>query len=419
MEQIVVIQIWIIAILFVISAIFSAAEVALISLHKIRVRKFLKEKRIGAISLAKLKEEPHTFLFTILIGNNIANITIPVLATLVTIELFGSALLGAATGIVTFILVFFCEIVPKSIAIYYNEKFALFIAPFIYSLSILFYPINLIFNYMTKAFLFCCGMSRKKAPSVTEEDVKMMVTIGEEEGTIRKEARELIHGTFRFGGLTVRDIMVPMSDVVCIDKSMSLKDFREIVISTNYSRMPVYEGIRSKIVGIVNVLDFLKNIKFKTLNEPVEEIMRRAFFVKETDRIQPLLRILQKRKQQVAIVIDNKRNAIGIVTMEDILEEIIGEIEDEKEHYKKFIQIISPTIIRVGGRMTIDAINNILKTNIQKTTFGTITGLILQRLGRIPKEGESFDVDNVKITVERVEGVKIQRIKIQRKEEKI
>jgi len=325
-------QIFLLIILIGLSAFFSLAEASLLSVSRLKIMHLVHNNRKGAIVLKKLKDDPHRLLITLLVGNNIANISASAIATSLAISLFGNKSLGIIIGVMTFIILVVCEIIPKSIGTQYNVPLSLLISGPVWIMSNIIYPIIMLFDFIIMAFMRFAGLKKKPyRPLVTEEEIRSFVKIGEEEGTIKQIEKEMIERIFRFDNIEVKYIMTPKKEMKMLDTASTIKDFLEYVSQYNHSRFPVYEGHKDNIIGIVFLRELIPHIRNGNLNMPIKNIMISPRFVFETRKIDSLMRQFLKLKEHMAIVINYHGKVVGLVTLEDALEEIVGEIVDESE----------------------------------------------------------------------------------------
>lgn len=400
------------SILIVLSAFFSGSETALVSITRFKVNLFLKKDRKGSNSLSRLKEHPHRMLITLLICNNTVNISASVLAANIALKIFANNPLAYATGIMTFLILVFGEILPKNLATAQAEKISLATAPIIHWFGIILYPLILFFDFIT-VDLF---RVRPVKPRITEEEVRNIVDIAREEGGIDKEEKELIHRIFRFDDIDVDEIKVPRTDMAMINVKNMLNDALVMIKKKHYSRIPVFEGNRDKIVGIFYYKDALQYIQQKRFDIPIEKLMRKPLFIPETKMIDETLKLFQRKNQQMAIIIDEHGGVSGLLTMEDILEEIVGEIRDETEKVEPEFRRLDKKVYRVLGKTDIGDVNKKLKTKFKvKDDYDTLSGYILYKLGRIPKANEEIKLEDVKITVNKVEQNRIIDVIVKKK----
>ncbi|MFA6553821.1 MAG: hemolysin family protein, partial [Patescibacteria group bacterium] len=317
----------ILVVLIALSAFFSAAEAALLSTSSVRVRTLLKEKRSGSMALAKLKHKPRRMIVTILIGSNVVSITAASIVTVVTSRTFGSTSLGVAAGILTLVLLVFGEITPKTLASRYSTKVSLIVARPVIILYYVLYPLVVALDWLAEAIESTVRL--KPHAAITEEEIKTMIEYGVEHNVVSPSEQLIINRALVFADSTARSVMIPLQDTELLDSTMLVRDAMPRIIANGYSRTPVYYGKVGNIVGIVLVKNIAKTYVENGGDKPLSDIMTDALFVPEGTRIDFLFRIFQKTRKHLAVVHDGKHRAIGIVTLEDLIEELVGEIADE------------------------------------------------------------------------------------------
>ncbi|MCK5283119.1 MAG: HlyC/CorC family transporter [Nanoarchaeota archaeon] len=413
MIDITVNEVLILVVYIALSGIFSASETALISLSRFKIRLFTKKNARGSNSLKKLKDNPHKMLITLLICNNVVNIGASAFAAGLAIRIWPeNNPLAYATGIMTFLILVFGEIVPKNLATTHSDKISLFIAPAIYTLSIILYPLIIIFDFITvKIFRV-----QPVRPKITEEEIKNIVDIAKEEGGIDKEEKEMIQRIFKFDDIDVDEIKVPRTDMIMLNAKYDLKAALDLIDKKHHSRFPVYEENKDKIVGTFYFKDALEYIKKKKFDISIEKLMRKPLFVPDTKKIDEMLKLFQKKKQHMAIIVDEHGSTSGIITVEDILEEIVGEIVDETEKFEPGIRKLDKNIYKVLGKADIEDINKELKTDLKVCEdYDTLSGYILKKIGRIPEEEEEIELKKIVITINRVENNRIIDVIVKKK----
>ncbi|NOZ58301.1 MAG: HlyC/CorC family transporter [Euryarchaeota archaeon] len=404
------------ALLFLLSAFFSGSETAYLAVSRAKVKKLAKEGDPRAETLLYLIEHPNRVLVTILVGNNLVNITAAALATSLAISAFGSKGVGIATGVVTLVVLIFGEITPKSFAATNAERVALFIARPIYFLMKLLSPIVLLLSKFAKLLVKSFGGEVRLGPFITEEELKMLVEVGEELGAIEKEEKEMITGIFEFGETDVREVMVPRIDMKCIPADASIEEARKLILETGHSRIPVYEGSIDNIIGILYAKDLLRYLNSKAKPRSLREILRPAYFVPETKKLDDLLREFQQNRVHVAIVVDEYGGTAGMVTLEDIIEEIVGEIKDEYDHAEEEpLERIDENQAVVDARMSIHDVNEALEISLPEDEFDTIGGLLFNTIGRIPSPGDEVEFEDAKLKVEKMRGRRIMKVRVVKK----
>jgi CBS domain containing-hemolysin-like protein len=395
------------------SAFFSSSEVALLSMTRARVRTLDNENRVGSHALVALKESPEHLLTTILIGNNIVNIAAASLATAIAIRTFGDVGVGIATGFVTIVILVFGEIGPKIYASRAPDSFALAVAPVILFLSKVFTPVIWLVERVSPTL----GAGKDSGePAVTEDEIKEWIDVGKEDGTIEKEEQEMLYSVLEFGDTTAREIMTPRINVILMEDTVSFEDAVRIFNETGFSRIPVYHDQVDNITGILNVKDLFSAMVSNRKDSSIREIMYDPMFVPESKKIDDLLKELRIHRVQMAVVIDEYSSFIGIITVEDILEELVGDILDEFDKEEPGVQEIAPGVHVVDGQMWVEEINETMNLALPMSeSYETVGGLIIDRLGHIPQHpGEKVEIDNGRITlvVMQMHGRRIVKVKI-------
>ncbi|QSZ66746.1 HlyC/CorC family transporter [Methanofollis aquaemaris] len=406
-DEIVLIGLFVVCL--VMSGFFSSAEVALISITRAKVRTLVNEERDGAEALAQLKEYPDHILITILIGNNVVNVGAASLATAVAIARFGDAGVGIATGVVVILMLVFGEIGPKTYAARYTDRLALFAAPWILLMAKVLYPLLWGYDRFSSHFSLMQGAE----PSITEEEIKEWIDVGEEEGTIEEEEREMLYSVFKFGETTAREIMTPRVDVVVIEDTNSMEGSINLFNETGLSRLPVYHDQIDNVVGVLNVKDVF-SAEFSKEEASISEMMYDAFFVPESKMIDDLLKEMQIRKVHMAIVLDEYGGFAGVVTVEDILEELVGEILDEFDEEEPAIQKLGGGVYMVDAQVWVEHLNEDLEVALPVgESYETIGGLIFNMLGHLPLRGEVVKLkDGTSLAVMQMRGRRITKVKL-------
>jgi len=393
-------------ILLLLSAFFSGSEIALFSVNKVRIRKLREEGLPKAIILNRMLERPNRLLATILVGNNLVNVGIASIITSLSISSFGNKGVGIAIGVATLVILIFAEITPKALAAKNAERISLFVARPISILIKLLYPVVRGIVFITSPFIKTFGGETKR-PFITEEEIQMLVEVGEKEGIIEKDEHEMIKGVFKFGDTEAHEIMVPRIDMASIEENATIKAAKKLVLESEYSRIPVFEDSIDNITGFLFAKDLLKENPEKT---KVKEIMRQAYYVPETKKLDEILDDMQEGKTQMAIVVDEYGGTAGLLTLEDLVEEIVGEILDEKEEHP--INIIDENTALVNAKTSIDDVNEALKTSLPEEDYETIGGLVFNTLGEIPVVGEKIKIDSVTLVVDKMRVRRVSRVKI-------
>ncbi len=410
-------------ILLLMSAFFSASETAYFTLPKSTIEKFARSKKVLARQVASLLKEPRRLLIAIIIGNTLVNVAIASIATIMTTGLIQQYALNETVAlfanvvIVTFIILFFSEILPKITAIKSAKKlsqnFALPLTFFFY----LFYPLSYVLDLFTQQMAAVFGAERDKF-NLTEQELRTLVDVGEEHGALLKEEKEMIHGIFEMSGTVAREIMVPRTDMICLEKNANLNTVLNTVKQYMHSRIPVYDKTVDNIVGILYVKDLLPFIKKKSTSDfNLEKIVRPAYYVPEQKKINELLREFQAEKIHMAIVVDEYGGTSGLVTLEDVIEEIVGEIQDEYDKETPLIQKINENAYLVDGGMLIDEINEERGLDLPtEEGVDTLAGFLLGQFGSVPKVKEQIDYNGYQFTIEKATKKRIQLVRISLKQ---
>ncbi|NLW24102.1 MAG: HlyC/CorC family transporter [Clostridia bacterium] len=417
MDTSLLLQLVLLFILIVLSAFFSATETAFFSVNKVRIFHLAEEGNEKARAVKKMLEDPNQLITTILIGNNIVNIGASSLATFIATDLFGSKGVGIATGVMTLLILVFGEITPKSFAAGNAEKWVLAIVNVVTFLQIIFTPLIKIMGLITSFLLQLAGSKNKEDLFITEDELKLLVNVGHEEGLYTESEKEMINSIFEFDDTLVKEIMIPRIDIIAVDVKESVPTAVNITIEAGHSRIPVFENTIDNIIGILYAKDLLKNINKDLDALEIRKLMRPAYYIPETKKVKDLLAELKQAKVHMAIVLDEYGGTAGLVTIEDVIEEIIGDIQDEFDTEEESIIILSKDKIRADARATIYDINEVLGIDLPDDDFETISGLVFHYLGHIPKEGQMLDLGNVNILVEKTLGRRVDKVIISKVEE--
>jgi len=403
-------QIFVLLVLIVLSGFFSSAETALFSISKTKAIHLAKEGGATFRLIRRMKEDPHTLLSTILIGNNLVNVAAAALATSVAMESFPNFAVGIATGVMTFLILVFGEVLPKSIATRNNVLIARMAIRPIYWLSLLFYPVIKFLNFIP----WLTGRI-KKPQALTEEELMTFVEVVEEEGEIKEEEKELIHNIFEFDDTNASEIMTPRADMFVIDIIEDLKI--EEVIDSGFSRIPVIRDEIDDVIGVLNIKDLFKHLAHGEKEIDISQIMKPPYFVPENKKLDNLLHQFKKTKTHIAIVVDEHGGVSGLITLEDALEELVGEIVDETDKDEPLIVPLKPKTWMVLGKTEIDDINEEIGMEIpDSATYDTFSGYILDAIEKIPTENEEITLGRFMITVKEKDGNRIIRYTVKEME---
>ena len=421
-------QLTVLFVLILLNAYFAATEIAFISLNDAKIEKQAKEGNKKAKQIEKMLKNPSKFLATIQIGitlagflssafasDTFANMLAPKLNSLfpfINVEIFKGISIIIITIILSFFTLVFGELVPKRIAMKYYEKIAYYSIGTIRAISILTAPFVKILTASTNVISKLFGISENDEEIVTEEEIKMLIDEGEEKGTIELEEKEMINNIFEFNDISVSEVMTHRTDIFAIDINSDIEENLKELDDYKYSRIPIYEDTIDDIKGILFIKDLLKYYRTKKPIK-VKNIMREAYFVSENKPINELFKDLQKNKMQMAIVIDEYGGTAGLVTMEDLLEEIVGNIFDEYDDIEYEFQKVDDNTFIINGSVSIYDLKKILNVDVPEGDYETLSGYLLEILGRVPEDNENptIETENVIYKIEKYEDKRILWVK--------
>ncbi len=407
------IQLLILVILLALSAFFSSAETALTTVNRLRVRALVEEGDARAIALAKVIDDPGKLLSAILIGNNIVNISASSIATLLSTKFWGSAGAGIATGVMTLLVLIFGEITPKTMASLKAEKIAFKYAKIIYALMFVLTPLIFILDFLSGGILRLFGIDPdKRDDSVTEEDLRTIVEAGHEDGVLETEEHKMINNVFDFGDHQAKDIMVPRVDMCFLKLDATYENFMEIYRAEKFTRIPVYEETRDNVVGILNVKDLILYDKNQDFH--VRDFLREAYYTYEFKKTSELMVDMRKNSISIAIVLDEYGATAGLITLEDLLEEIVGDIRDEfDEAEAEEVQQLGEREYLVEGSCKLEDLNDMIGLGIESEDYDSIGGIVIETLQDLPDEGEEVTTENgTRLVVEKVDKNRIEKVHI-------
>ena len=408
------IQFLILIILLALSAFFSSAETSMTTANRIRIQSLAELGDNNAKILLKITDNSGKLLSTILIGNNIVNIGASSLATSMAIRFFGNAAVGVCTGLLTLLVLLFGEITPKTLATIHAEKIALVYAKPIYALMTVLTPVIFIVNQLAQGILTSLRVdSSKKGSTITEHELRTIVNVSHQEGVLENEEHEMINNVFDFGDSLARDIMIPRIDVTFIDEDSSYEDLIELFRAQKHTRFPVYKETTDHIVGIVNVKDLL--LLDKQEEFCLSSIMREPYFTFEYKKTSELLMEMKEESVSFAVVLDEYGATAGIITLENLLEEIVGDIHDEYDDSEEddITEIIPDREYIAKGSARLDDLSDFLHVNMDSEDYDSIGGYIIEQLDRLPETGESVTTpDQIRLVVDKIKKNRIETVHI-------
>lgn len=412
-----VLQIGIVIGLLVLSAVFSLAETAMADVSKIRIRGLAEAGDKQAQMLMKVFERHGKMINTILICDTAANLAAAILMTLLVTTHFGRQYVWAGAVPAAFLVLILGEIAPKTAAALYAEKLSLALAKPVYGLMVLFTPGLFLVEKLSNLVLLLFRINPKKKPeAITEEDLRTIVEVGHEEGVIESDEKKMIYNVFDFGDSVAKDIMVPRTDMACIDAEATYEEFMEVVREQMYTRYPVYEETTDHVIGIINIKDVLLAERHQEFC--IRDYLREPYYTYEYMKTADLMVELRKTQNNIAIVLDEYGATAGLITLEDMLEEIVGEIRDEyDEDEEDFIRRLGPSEYVVEASMHLDDLNDLLGLSLESEDYDSIGGFMIGMLDHLPEQGEEVTFQNLRLVADQVDGNRIDKVHIYLTEE--
>ena len=416
-------EIILIIISIILSAFFSSSEAAFLSIQKTKLFHMVNLKQKGADKVAKLLENKDKIISTIVVGNNIVNIAFAALLSSLIYKITESATLTTllTTIIGTIVLMIFGEVIPKALAVRMSEKLSIVYARPLRALEIFFHPIVYILTLMIKVIDKNSKINTdKNNNSITEEELLTLIDIGEEEGSLEPQEAEMIENVFRFGDSQAQEIMTPRTEIISLSSDSNVRNFKDIYAEHSHSRFPVYEGSEDNIIGIISTKDILMGIsKKKTDDETkIKEIIRKPYFVPETKRNFEIFNEMRLSGDKIAIIIDEYGGLSGVMTLKKLLEEVVGDFGEEGTKPEEELIEIDTNTFNIDGGMSIQDLNEEFEDidiNIPDGDYETVAGFILQKLGKMPQNGDHFEYLNLFFEVAEMKGLKLETVKVTKK----
>lgn len=404
-------QIVFLAILIILSGFFSASEIAIFSLSKAKIKSLEKRKVRGAAKLAALKAKPQRLLINILIGNNLVNITASALATVLAYDYFGSLGPAVATGVLTVLILVFGEIGPKGFATAHAEQFALAVTPILKILDVVLRPIAIFFEFFNK-FALKFFTKGRDIPSVSEDEIRALAEIGVEEGVVESKEKEMIKRILEFNDIDASDVMAVRPDIFALPSNHTIAQAVPEINNSHYSRIPIYQKNIDNIVGVIYLPDILREFTKGNDKLQLTKIARKPYFIPKQRKIDDIFKDFQRQHNHIAIVLDERGSTAGVVTLEDLLEEIVGEIMDESDINEFLIKRLDKNAILVNAQTEVREVNHFFNIKIPGDEHRFISGVILEEIGHIPKAGDQVDFEGFKMVVEKATPKKIEKVRI-------
>lgn len=398
--------------LLILSAFFSSAETAFTTVSNIKIRTLIEQGNKKAILVAKINDNKSKMLSAILIGNNLVNIIASSLSTILAQKMFGEFAISIATGLLTVLVLIFGEITPKTLATIHSLKLALAYAKLVYGLMFILTPAIFVINFLSGILMKILGIDpNAKSSSMTETELRTIVDVSHEEGVIEQEERQMINNVFDFGDAVASDVMVPKIDMTMADINSTYDELIKIFRSERFTRIPIYQDTTDNVIGIINMKDLL--LYNHESNFDIRNYLRSAFFTYETKKISELMMEMKKTSVNIVIVLDEYGVTSGLITLEDLLEEIVGEIHDEYDADEDDeIKEISTNKYKIEGHIKITDLNDRLNLSLSSDKYDSLGGLIIERLDRFPNPGDKIIIDNISIEVLTMDKMRIDTVEI-------
>jgi putative hemolysin len=400
------------------AAFFCSAETAFIGIQKLRLQHLIQSGHPAAKRVAKIVEQPEKFLATVLLGINFFETAVATLGTIITVSLIQDAnwAVAIATIVITIVTLVFAELIPKSLAVRYGERIALRYVRPLEVISTILYPLVYILNHIGVRFTRLAGESEISKPTISEEEFRTAISIGEAEGVVEGNEAEMLHKVFEFTDRPVGKIMVPRTEIAWVEQGTKLSDFLNLYTQGRYSRFPVYKDNTDNVVGMLHAKDVLMKLTNESDNKDsvIDDLMRPAYFVPEGKRLGELLAEMRDGGHHAAVVVDEFGGIAGMVTLGQLTEEIVGDIRDELTDKEKDFIVTGDSTFQLDGGFRIEDANEELGLNLPSGDYETVAGFILSQLGRIPKQGEHFKYQNLKFVITEIRGMKIAKVIVTR-----
>jgi len=404
-----------IILLLLVAAFCALAESAIARIGRAKAHHLAQEHGRRGEILVRIVEDPAPYMNVVLFLTLLAHVAAAALATAVALDEFGTWGEMIAIAVITIALFVFAEVTPKTFTVQHSDRAALLVARPVFFVGRALKPLGQLLIWIANAAMVVLpGRGMPKGPFVTEDEIRQMVDAAEEDEEIEEEERELIHSIFEFGDTVVREVMVPRPDMVTIPADAKPEDALETIVEAGYSRIPLYEGDNDNIVGLLYAKDLLKRIHESDVASSLSVLARDPTFVPEQKKVAELLREMQSQRVHMAIVVDEYGGTAGLVTIEDLIEEIVGEIVDEYDQEEPLVEPIDEHTIRVDAKMPIDEVNELLEAELPDEEWDTVGGLVFGLTGRVPVPGERVKFDSLEFITERVTGRRIQKVVIRK-----
>ncbi|MBN1367489.1 MAG: HlyC/CorC family transporter [Dehalococcoidales bacterium] len=397
------------------SAFFSGSETAFISLQKYRIQHLVEKKTRGASTVARLLRRPERFLSTVLFGSNLVNTAASAIATVLAIKLWGTTTgTIVATAVITVLILIFADTTPKTIATRHSEKISLTLARPIEIISWIFIPFVIVLSWIARWFTKMVGGTPLRQSFISGEEIRTLISVGQREGTVEEAEAEMLNNVFDFGKSQIGDIIIPRTAVVSVEKGSKLSDFLKIYAAHPLTRYPVIQDNMDNVVGVLSIKDVLMAMATGkvTPESRVDDLLRPAYFAPETKPVDEVFAEMRDKNYHMVVVIDEFGGTAGVVSVSQLLEEIVGPFGEELTHAEKDFEAISENTFQVDGEMRIEDANKELSIDLAYGDYDTVAGFILHHLGHIPRVNEGLKYKSLRLVVTKMKGRKIEEIKL-------
>jgi len=408
-------QLIVLIISLILCAMASAAETALTSVSRIKLKNLVEEGDTQAIEIENLIAKPNIFLSTILVVNSVAVIVASSMTTVLALRFIPNYGELIGTILISLVVLIFCEITPKTAAVQNPIRWARVLVKPVRFTAWLLHPLIVLLSAITNSLVrLMGGRIKHRSPFVTEEELRLLVNVGEEEGVLEEEETDMIHSIFEFADTTVREVMIPRIDMITLESDATVDEAVDLALEGGFSRIPVYEETIDNIIGVLFTKDMLKQLRERHNSLPVRELVRPAFFVPESKKLDDLLREIRQKRTHMAIVVDEYGSVAGLVTIEDLVEEIVGDIQDEYDREENLYERISQFEYIFDAKINIDDFNELMDTDLENEDYDTLGGFLLGQLDKIPVAGDTITVKNLTFTILTTRGLRITKVRVDR-----
>ena len=408
-------QLIILIISLILCAMASAAETALTSISRIKLKNLVEEGDKKALEIESLISKPNVFLSTILVVNSVAVIIASSMTTVLALRFIPDYGELIGTILISLVVLIFCEITPKTAAVQNPLRWARVLVNPVRVAAWLLHPLVVTLSAITNTMVrLMGGQIKHRGPFVTEEELRLLVTVGEEEGILEEAETDMITSIFEFADTPVREVMIPRIDMVTLESDATVDEAVDLALQGGFSRIPVYEETIDNIIGVLYTKDMLKQLRDDHNSLPIRELVRPAYFVPETKKLDDLLREIRQKRTHMAIVVDEYGSVAGLVTIEDLVEEIVGDIQDEYDREENLYEQVTQHEYIFDAKINLDEFNELMNTNLQNADYDTLGGFLLSQLDKIPVPGDTITYENMTFTVLTTRGLRITKVKVER-----